>query len=164
MAKQPLAEIFGFKFDDHPATNENMDWGSEPHYPKPDFLSSSRKRLAPQLLYKGGILNAWSKKTAVALDLPFFQTLPELKETSKSKANLAFFVYDLVEQQNSSTYELTKVRTVYTEFNTALETLTCSDAGPMTNFVEVLQKKLDRKFDEENPPDAPSLDQFVGGQ
>jgi len=38
-----------------------------PNYPRPDYLSSSRKRLAPQLIFKGGIINAWGKKTAVAL-------------------------------------------------------------------------------------------------
>lgn len=29
-----------------------------PNFPKADFLSSSRKRLAPQMMYKGGILKA----------------------------------------------------------------------------------------------------------
>lgn len=39
-----------------------MDWTAQPNYPRPDFLSSSRKRLAPQLLFKGGILHSWQKK------------------------------------------------------------------------------------------------------
>lgn len=38
-----------------------MDWTNQPNYPRPDFLSSSRKKLAPQLLFKGGILNSWQK-------------------------------------------------------------------------------------------------------
>ena len=50
------------------AAHQDMDWRNEPNYPRPDFLSSSRKRLAPQLMFKGGILNAWGKKMAVALD------------------------------------------------------------------------------------------------
>lgn len=33
--------------------NACMDWTSQPNYPRPDFLSSSRKRLAPQLLFNG---------------------------------------------------------------------------------------------------------------
>ena len=33
----------------------DMDWTSERNYPRADYLSSSRKRLAPQLIYKGGI-------------------------------------------------------------------------------------------------------------
>ena len=50
-----------------------MDWTSQPNYPRPDFLSSSRKRLAPQLMFKGGILNYWEKKMAVALDSKVIQ-------------------------------------------------------------------------------------------
>ena len=49
---------------ENPAANVNMDWRGKSNYPRPDYLSSSRKRLAPQLLYKGGILNAWGKKIA----------------------------------------------------------------------------------------------------
>ena len=76
-------------------TNSNMDWTSQPKFPRPDFLSSSRKRLAPQLLYKGGILHAWKKKIAVALDKIFFETLPQLKEVDKSEAEIAWLIYDL---------------------------------------------------------------------
>lgn len=56
----------------------DMDWTKERNYPRPDYLSSSRKRLAPQMIYKGGILKAWGKKTAVALNMGFFNTLPLL--------------------------------------------------------------------------------------
>jgi restriction endonuclease NotI len=35
-----------------PAKNVNLDWRRHKNYPRPDFLSSSRKRLAPQLIYK----------------------------------------------------------------------------------------------------------------
>lgn len=48
-----------------PESNYAMQWPAK-NYPKPDYLSSSRKRLAPQLIYKGGILNQWGKKMAVA--------------------------------------------------------------------------------------------------
>lgn len=34
-----------------------IDWAGRAGFPSPDYLSS-RKRLVPQLLYKGGILNA----------------------------------------------------------------------------------------------------------
>ncbi len=60
--------------------NANMDWSQQRNYPSPDYLSSSRKRLAPQLLFKSGILNSWKKKSAVALDRSFFETLPTLEE------------------------------------------------------------------------------------
>ena len=66
-----------------------------PNFPHPDFLSSSRKRLAPQLLYKGDILHEWKKKIAVALDSNFFDTLPQLEEVDKSEAEVAWLIYAL---------------------------------------------------------------------
>lgn len=62
-----------------PKDRSTMDWSNEANYPRPDYLSSSRKRLAPQLLFKGGILNSWKKRTAAALNKGFFETLPPLK-------------------------------------------------------------------------------------
>ena len=47
----------------NPIAHAQMDWSNQPNYPRPDYLSSSRKRLAPQLLFKGGILHSWGKKT-----------------------------------------------------------------------------------------------------
>lgn len=44
-----------------PLNHWPMQW-TGPNYPRPDYLSSSRKRLAPQLLFKGGILNSWGKR------------------------------------------------------------------------------------------------------
>ncbi len=78
-----------------PAKNAGMDWTIEENYPRPDYLSSSRKRLAPQLIFKGGIINAWSKKTAVALNKGFFNTLPKLPEVEKAEADIAWLIYDL---------------------------------------------------------------------
>lgn len=46
----------------NPKVRAKMDWSTQPNYPRPDYLSSSRKRLAPQLLFKGGILHSWGKK------------------------------------------------------------------------------------------------------
>ncbi len=43
-------------------------------------------------MFKGGILNSWGKKMAVALDSPFFNTLPQLKETSPKDADVAWLV------------------------------------------------------------------------
>ena len=77
-----------------PKTQASMDWSNEPNYPRPDYLSSSRKRLAPQLLFKGGILHGWSKKIAVALNKSFFDTLPSLKRVPRPKADIAWLVYD----------------------------------------------------------------------
>lgn len=59
------------KYMENSAQNATLDWTEQPNYPSPDYLSSSRKRLAPQLIFKGGIIHAWGKKTAVALNKDF---------------------------------------------------------------------------------------------
>ena len=79
-----------------PKARASMDWSNQPNYPRPDYLSSSRKRLAPQLLFKGGILHGWRKKIAVALNRSFFDTLPKLKRVSKQKADIAWLIYDVM--------------------------------------------------------------------
>ncbi len=129
---------------------------SGPNFPKADFLSSSRKRLAPQMLYKGGILKAWNKKQAVALQTSFFETLPKLKETTQSKADIAWLLYDLKLDKKNNRFKLSQNRIVYTEFQSALDQITTADPGKVENFIEVLQQKLDEKL-EGNAPDAPTL-------
>ncbi len=144
-----------------PLANNQMDWTSEKNYPTPDYLSSSRKRLAPQLIFKGGIINAWGKKSAVALNSGFFNTLPSLEEVSEKEAEVAWIIYDLIEDSSGENYNLTKIRTVYTKFDEALTSITKSEAGEVNSFLQVLQEKLDEKFEENNPPDAPLLDDII---
>jgi hypothetical protein len=119
-----------------------LDWTGAKEYPRADYLSSSRKRLAPQLIYKGGIFNAWGKKTAVVTDRKFFATLPPLPEVDATRAEIAWFVYDLTHDRAQNTYRLTHHRTLYTKFASALDTITKTEAGLVEDFVKVLQKKL----------------------
>ena len=146
-----------------PRENAWMDWRSEVNNPRPDYLSSSRKRLAPQLLYKGGIIHAWRKKSAVAIDSGFFRTLPKLRHIPKDKADIAWLIYDLIYDDSSSLYQLRHTDTVYTKFDSALSTITKSEPGNVSGFLAILQDKLDEKLEENNPPDAPTLDRIVGG-
>jgi len=127
-----------------------------PNFPKADFLSSSRKRLAPQMMYKGGILKAWGKKQAVALQTSFFLTLPKLKETPPEQADIAWMLYDLELDKKTNKFKLTQNKIVYTEFEPALRQITTTEPGKINDFIEVLQQKLDEKL-EGNPPDAPTL-------
>ena len=141
-------------------TNSNMDWTSQPKFPRPDFLSSSRKRLAPQLLYKGGILHAWKKKIAVALDKNFFETLPQLKEVDKSEAEIAWLIYDL-DLTDNSRYTLKRTKIVYTKFVETLDTITSPSVGCIEKFMNKLQEKLDEKI--ELPPTNKIIDNPIGG-
>ena len=136
----------------NPKIHAQMDWATQPNYPRPDYLSSSRKRLAPQLLFKGGILHYWGKKIAVALDKNFFQTLPKLKKVRKSKAQIAWLIYELalVNNNGHESFSLKKVDEVYTEFEPALSSITTPAPGNVHDFIKLLQEKLDEQL--EVPP------------
>ncbi len=135
-----------------PEQRTHMDWGVRPNYPNADYLSSSRKRLAPQLIFKGGILKAWGKRTAVALNRGFFKTLPILEDVPPEEADIAWLVYDLVKDPTKNVYELTRWKVVYTKFSESLEKITRSEPGNISEFVDVLQEKVDKKLDNGNPP------------
>jgi len=137
-----------------PEANQNLDWRGKPKYPRADYLSSSRKRLLPQLLYKGTILRAWGKKQAVALHKDFYAELPDLSEVDKNEAELAWLLYDLAQDPITRRYHLTSHRAVYTKFASALLMISTPKVGPMEKFVEKLQAKLDNKLDNGTPPDT----------
>ncbi len=140
---------------------ERLDWSGNKLYPRADYLSSSRKRLAPQLIFKGGILHAWHKKQAIALHTGFYQTLPSLPEVSPDQADIAWLIYDLTSDPTRQRYNLTLSRTVYTQFKSALDKITVPEPGPLETFIEHLQNKLDEKLDDGHPPDAPTLADMI---
>jgi len=143
-----------------PKRRQNLDWQGKPNYPKPDYLSSSRKRLIPQVLYKGGILKEWGKKQAVVLQKRFFQTLPEMPSVNVEKADIAWLLYELQAEPKEDRFTLVQKEVVYTEFGPALNRIIRPEPGDVEDFIEVLQEKLDVQLDE-NPPDAPTLTDAV---
>ncbi len=62
----------------------------------------------------------------------------------------------LVRDHERNLYQLTHVQTVYPRFEQALTRITTADAGPVEDFIESLQEKLDERLND-NPPDAPTL-------
>jgi len=144
-------------FMEAPSKNSHMDWSEETNYPNPDYLSSSRKRLAPQLLFKGGILNAWNKKSAVALNRGFFETLPDLEIVDPKDADIAWLVYDLVMDKESQRFHLKPYKTVYSKFETSLRQITISKPGDVNKFMKHLQDKLSQKLDGGTPPDTQTI-------
>ncbi len=125
-----------------PLKNASFDWRGHENYPRPDYLSSSRKRLAPQLIYKGGILHAWQKKMAVAVDRQFFTALPSMEAVEKDDAELVWLVYDLKHDSTDNLRHLTLAQTVYTRFIPALDKITRSEPGDVQQFINLLQTKL----------------------
>ena len=140
-----------------PEKIESLDWSGNKLYPRADYLSSSRKRLAPQLIYKGGILHSWRKKQAIALHSGFYKTLPKLPEVKPDKADVAWLIYDLQLDPTHQRYNLTLSDTIYTQFKPALDKITMPEPGRIEAFIEHLQDRLDEELDDNNPPDAPTL-------
>ena len=138
----------------------SMDWSIQPNYPRPDYLSSSRKRLIPQLLFKGGILHSWQKRTAVALNKGFYDTLPPMKSVSKEEADIAWLIYDLelIEDCEQKRYRLKKIDEVFTEFEPALLTITTPMPGRIGDFIKLLQEKLDEQL--ETPPNNKTIERL----
>jgi len=140
--------------------NPSFDWSKGYNYPKPDYLSSSRKRLIPQMLHKGGIFKTWNKKQTVALQKSFFDTLPTLPTCSKEEADIAWFLYDLILDNATNVFHLTLVDIVYTEFEPALLKITTPQPGDLSSFTTLLQERLEERL-EGNSPDTSSLFDIV---
>lgn len=127
-------------------TNPSPDfsWDGK-NYPHPDYLSSSRKRLIPQMLYKGGIFKAWGKKQCVVIQKSFFETLPSLPQVSKEQADIAWFLYDLDYSKTDNQNHLVLKDIIYTEFKAALDKVIYTNPGKMSDFVNQLQGKLEER-------------------
>jgi hypothetical protein len=145
-------------FMENPTDPSRVDWSGRKNYPRADYLSSSRKRLAPQLIFKSGILKAWGRRTAVALNKGFFETLPRLPEVEIEEADIAWLVYDLVKDPVSNRYTLTRWKRLYTKLDESLERITRSEPGDVADFVDLLQEKVDEKFENGHPPDTETID------
>lgn len=139
--RQPFAHYM-----EDPEARATMDWHGD-HYPRADYLSSSRKRLAPQLLFKGGILQSWGKKQAVAIHRGFFDTLPDLPTVSQDKAELVWLVYDLDHDAKNDRYRLVRDQAVYTKFEPTMLAVTTAEPGNLEEFMDHLQAKLDAKLE-----------------
>jgi len=120
----------------NPAQGRSFDWTGHPNYPNPDYLSSSRKRLAPQLIFKGGILDVWGKKTAVALNGGAFEAISPLQEVEKHKADIVWLIYDLRPSYPAGQYyEVFLERVVYTERPKAPAGVYLSQGQPIDTFI-----------------------------
>lgn len=138
------------QFMDNPQAFKKINWTNYRNYPNPDYLSSSRKRLAPQLIFKGGILNKWRRKMAVSLNQGFFKRLPRLTTVDKSDAEVAWFIYDLIYNKKHGKYRLECINVLYTKFQSALNQISFSEAGDENDFIKELQGKLNEKLDHES--------------
>ncbi|MBI4199651.1 MAG: hypothetical protein HY535_04165 [Chloroflexi bacterium] len=142
---------------DDPVKRAGMDWRGSPGYPRPDYLSSSRKRLAPQLLYKGGILHTWNRKIAIALDENLYDTLPLLEEVPQEQAEMVWLTYTPAYSPRTRRYLLQRQRKVYTKFGTALDQITKPEPGDEADFLAKLQEQFDKQGENHGAPDVQPL-------
>ncbi len=140
------------EFIKHPT--DDFKWDGK-NFPRPDYLSSSRKRLIPQMLYKGGIFKAWNKKQCVVIQKSFFDTLPPMPRTTEEKADIAWFLYDLEYDETDMKNHLVLVDTVYTEFQAALQQIIYAQPGSLADFTSQLQDKLDERISNEPETHSP---------
>ncbi len=138
-----------------PKKQYNMDWSSQELRPRADYLSSSRKRLLPQLIYKGSILNAWGKKMIVALHEDFFGSLPAMEEAPFAEGEIVWLLYGLLPSPDGPGFSLKKVRTVPCRFQKSLDTIMNPRIGNIDLFVEKLQNRLDGILESE--ADSPEI-------
>ncbi|WP_180970098.1 NotI family restriction endonuclease [Deinococcus planocerae] len=114
--------------------------------PRPDWLSSSRKRLVPQLAWKGSVLHAWRKPIAVCVQAAFWDTMPYLRNVttgdpaSAAFRELAWVIVDL--ERRGRVYLLQHVQTLHSEFDRALLAATQTPAG----YDHVLKKVILKKY------------------
>lgn len=136
-----------------------MKWPSK-NYPSPDYLSSSRKRLVPQLMFKGGILHEWGKKIAVVVHREFFDQLPILPEVDENDAEIAWLVYDLVYDATMDRYKLRRSAIKYTKFENVLNTIATPTVGNVNEFIKYLEGRI-KKGKISGIPTASSLEPTI---
>jgi len=125
---------------DDPSTKYTMNWTTEKNYPRPDYLSSSRKRLIPQLMYKGRILKSWGKKQAVVIDRKFYETLPMDIEECNSSGDLCWLIYD--HRKSGSQYAIDLYKQLIERFEDSMDRIATPEVGSADDFVKTLEKKL----------------------
>lgn len=122
--------------------DKNFTWSTTNLYPKPDYLSSSRKRLVPQIIYKGKIFNDWGKKAVVCIQKSFFETLPKFRSVDEKDGEVAWFIYDLIFNKEQNKYILELVQKKYSKFDNIIKDIITPRAGEQSKFINVLQNKL----------------------
>lgn len=142
-----------------PLANGTMQWPRK-GYPRPDYLSSSRKRLVPQLLFKGGILQTWHKKMAVVVQHSLFKELPTLRQVPKEEAEIAWLIYHLKYDQGSGCYNLERDGVQYTEFGGTLDRISKPVVSAMAPFIASLEQRI-RQHKTLGQPVGSSLEPIV---
>lgn len=109
------------------------------HVRRPDWRSSSAKRLAPQLQIKGPTLRRWHSKIAVAVDKPFFASIGGPSDTPSHDLDSGDVIW-LVPELSGNQLERGHWEVLTLEAST--EKLLSAEAIPRQEFEQTLRRKM----------------------
>lgn len=108
---------------------------------RPDYRSSSSKRLMPQLQVKVPTLRRWAKKMAILVDRDFFESIGRIDEASgPSNADIAWFAADF--QLDGDRAKLTLSKPVFQTLEKSVENLTGGIPVSLEEFEAMLADKV----------------------
>ena len=107
---------------------------------RPDWRSSSAKRLMPQLQIKAPTLRRWSTKLAVAVDLPFFEAIGGASENPSQDLNEGDIIW--LVPRISENYQLEASHWEVLSLEESSEKLINAETIKRQEFEEALRKKL----------------------
>jgi hypothetical protein len=110
---------------------------------RPDFRSSGPKRLMPQLQVKVPTISRWGKKTAVVVDLPFWESVGEMIEVGNiSNCDIAWFVVNYKKNSSTKQFEIREHSLHLTTLERAVEGLT----GGVPTSLEAFEADIRRRL------------------
>jgi len=110
-----------------------------------DYRSSGPKRLMPQLQIKVPTLRRWGKKMAVAVDSGFFGALSPMQAVGDvSNCDIAWFVLDILEEDDSDRAQLVRNTVHLTTLERAVEGLTAGTPVSREEFERRILAKYER--------------------
>lgn len=122
---------------------ELHDWPSGNR--RPDFRSSSAKRLMPQLQTKVPTLRRWGKKMAVVVDEAFFAALAPMETVPHlSNCDIAWFVMRY--ERTATGWEMSLGQPILTTLERAVEGLTAGVPVTLNEFEESIRRTAKRHF------------------
>ena len=130
-----LQHIAAHPEENYPITNEMG---------RPDYRSSSVKRLMPQLQIKVPMVSRWGKRMTVVVDEGFFDSLGHMNfEPDLSRADIAWFVVGYDEIDNGITLSRREVK--YTTLVESVAGLTSGRAISLEEFEEKIRTKMRKR-------------------
>lgn len=112
---------------------------------RPDYRSSSVKRLMPQLQIKVPTLRRWGKKTVVVVDECFFARLGEMtRENDISNADIAWLVVGF--EECASKIEIVKKAVHFTKLEESVIGLTAGNPPSQRVFEDRIRQRVTERY------------------